>query len=149
MKSSLIRNTIVFVAALTVGLPAAKAVPALDRDVVIQVSEPFGPGTTVVSGLNNEVDTFGTEHVSITGTSDKKLPGDIPGTHWMALVDADGTTVSDVLRLVVGESAGNDPSSVAFDMWSDGADDFAAMVLALPTGYDTLIENGGLQSVGP
>lgn len=142
-----VRITALAAAALSVGVPCAKAVQ-VDRDVVIQVSEPFSDATTVTSGLNNEARFFETEHVTITGTSDKKLPGDIPGTHWMALVEDDGTTVSDVLRLIVADSQGNDPSPITFDMWSDDFATFANIVAQLPEEYDTLKEDGTLQSVG-
>ncbi len=126
---------------------------SLNRDAIIKLTEPAdndstGTWITDITGLNNVVTSSSKEFFSVTGTTDKKLPGDENGTHWGVLLEADGS-ISDVLKLVVNNpQTGQDPATVSLKFWSDGDPDFASVVSGLPTGYKTVKETGSLQSVG-
>jgi hypothetical protein len=118
---------------------------------VINLTEPADGASTWTwdSTLLGVTTSFRPEFASITGMTDAKLPGDEDGTHWGVLLETDGVTVSDILKLVVENGkTGQDPALVRLQIWSDGDPGFAAALAALPAGSPSMKETGALQDVG-
>src|SRR4051812_34224650 len=97
-----IKRTTVALAAASLSLTAVQAVSPQIHSI-LELTEPDlnpaqnGSWLANYSGFTDVNVSSSLEYFSFCGKTDDKLPGDEYGTHWGALLDANGTTISDIL----------------------------------------------------
>jgi hypothetical protein len=158
MKILTIKSALKVAALATASLFSLTSLSAKEFEATLTIREPTTEGGIDWAVLNSDdfnlgtVDSTHSEYLKVSGTTAAKLPGDEdkdnPTIHWGVLLESDGIHVSDILKLSIDNGkTGNDPASVIFEMWSDGATDFSTVLAGLPAGIPTLKETGEAQEV--